>query len=149
MVTHLSTRAFKFLRHISRRSGLQCADEEIHDMGIRLLTLCGIAAKVEKERAPVLLVLSESEARALKIIEQHFAAEGHCPSARLLSRALGYRSSRSGHLMLQRLLNRGILARHAGRFNLVQKIGVEQRGNQAEMGNPNGPFVDSENAGVV
>ena len=52
MTTHLSTRAFKFLRKISRKTGLEKSDEEIHDIGTRLLCLCHVAtnAKVREEK---------------------------------------------------------------------------------------------------
>ena len=37
----------KFLRKISRKSGLQYTDEEVHDMGVRLLSLCHIATSAK------------------------------------------------------------------------------------------------------
>jgi hypothetical protein len=51
MTPQLSTRAFKFLRKISRKSGLQYTDEEVHDMGVRFLGLCHIATNAKKREA--------------------------------------------------------------------------------------------------
>lgn len=59
-------------------------------MGVRLFTLCKIAARGEKERAAVRATFTDAEVKAAKAIREHFAATGNNPSARELSRALGY-----------------------------------------------------------
>jgi hypothetical protein len=68
---------------------------------------------------------TDAEAQAIKAVQEHFAATGSIPSARVLSRALGYRSSRFGHLLLQRLLNRGNLIRRGNSLALGQKVVLE------------------------
>jgi hypothetical protein len=115
MTLTLSTRAFKFLRKINRKSGLQNTDEEIHDIGMRLLSLCHIAAEVkDREEKALQNSLTEGEIKALHALSEHFLATGRLSSARELAYALGYRSSRSGHLLLQRLLCKGVLTKRAG-----------------------------------
>jgi len=125
MIPFLSINAFKFLRSISRKLGLECSDEEIHDMGIRLLTLCEIVVKGEEERVKAVSIFTVVEAEGLKAIQEHYAAKGNIPSARTLSRLLGYRSSRSGHLLLQRFLDRGILIRRGSGLALKQNVARE------------------------
>jgi hypothetical protein len=121
MVPHLSTRAFKFLRHISKKSGLQYSDVEIHDMGIRLLTLCQAAAEGETEGKSTSAALTGMEIEAIKFIKQKFTKTGNFPSVRILSTALGYRSSPSGYLMFRRLVSKGILARRDGRLVIAER----------------------------
>ena len=98
MTPQLSTRAFKFLRKISRKSGLQHTDDEVHDIGVRLLSLCNIAANAKKREAEHLqTLLTELEIKALRVLREQYADTGRVSSVRELSRALGYQSSRSGH----------------------------------------------------
>ena len=40
MIPILSTRAFKYLKKIDRNIGFQHSDEEVHEIGARLLHLC-------------------------------------------------------------------------------------------------------------
>src|SRR6266581_3165739 len=100
MTSPLSTRAFKFLQRISRKSGLQYTNEDIHDMGTRLLGLCHVAARIKnREDGSLQVLLTEIEIKTLRILREQFAATGRISSARELSQALGYRSSRSGHML--------------------------------------------------
>src|ERR1051325_780247 len=102
MIPTLSTRAFKHLHKISRKAGLQSTDEGIHDIGIRLLGLCHIAANVKNREDKALKnLLTEPEIKALDVLCKQFIVMGRLLSARELSCALGYKSSRSGHLLLQ------------------------------------------------
>ena len=73
MTTTLSTRAFKHLHKISRKAGLQNTDEEIHDMGVRLLGLCHVAANVKNREDKTLKdLLTEAEAKALEFLRKQF-----------------------------------------------------------------------------
>ena len=122
MIPPLSTRAFKYLQKINRKSGLETTDEVIFDMGARLISLCQIVAgATDREEQHLKNLLTEPEAKALRILGQQFATTGHLCSARELSRALGYQSSRSGHLLLHRLLSKGVLAKHAGQLSFVRE----------------------------
>ena len=102
-----------------QKAGLQCSDDEIHDLGIRLLTLCQAAADTEKESRTLSAVLTGVEIEAIKFIKQELARTGTFPSVRILATALGYRSSRSGHVMVRRLESKGILGHRGGRLAIV------------------------------
>lgn len=122
MIPILSTRTFKHLRKIQRKSGIESTDEEIHDMGVRFLGLCHIAASVKnQEEKAVQDLLTEPEKEALQVLRQQYAATGSFPSVRGLSSALGYQSSRSGHVLLQRLLSKGFLVKRGGHLSLVRE----------------------------
>jgi hypothetical protein len=122
MIPTLSTRTFKHLRKISRKSGFQAADEEIIDMGIRLLNLCQIAANVKnREERAVKDLLTKPEMEALGILRLQFTVTGRLLSARELSSAMKYQSSRSGHLLLQGLFHKGFLVKRNGRLTFVLK----------------------------
>ena len=90
-------------------------------MGVRLLGLCHIAtnARNRKTRSHEDL-LTEAEIKALEVLRKQFTATSRLFSARELSHALGYRSSRSGHVLLQRLLTKGVLIKRAGQLVLVE-----------------------------
>jgi hypothetical protein len=122
MIPPLSTRAFKYLQKINRKSGLETTDEVIFDMGARLLGLCEIVVSPrDREEQHLKNLLTEPETKALRILRRQFAATGQLCSARELSRAMGYQSSRSGHLLLHRLLSKGVLAKHAGQLSFVRE----------------------------
>ena len=65
-------------------------------------------------------VLSEREERALRFIQKHLKA-GHSPSVREVAKELGFRSSRSGFLVIEKLLSKGFLERDCGRCRPVAK----------------------------
>lgn len=122
MIPTLSTREFKHLQKISQKAGLQNTDEEIHDMGVRLVGLCHIAANVKNREDKALKdLLTEPELKALEILRKQFATTGRLASARELSRALEYKSSRSGHLLLQSLLTKRFLIRIGGHLTLPRE----------------------------
>ena len=122
MIPTLSTRAFKHLHKISRKDGLQNTDEEIHDMGVRLLSLCHIAANVKNREDKTLKnLLTETEIQALEILRKQFTTSGRLSSVRELSNALGYKSSRSGHLVLQSLLTKKLLVRIGGQLTFPRE----------------------------
>ena len=121
MTPQLSTRAFKFLRKISRKSGLQHTDDEVHDIGVRLLSLCNIAANAKKREAEHLqTLLTELEIKALRVLREQYADTGRVSSVRELSRALGYQSSRSGHVLLHRLISKGVLLKGTGQLTFTE-----------------------------
>jgi len=122
MIPRLSTRAFIFLRKVDQRTGLQNTAEEIHDIGERLLGLCQIALNgTDREDKALGGLLTETETNALGVLRNQFATTGRLSSARELSHALGYQSSSSGHLLLQRLMSKGILVRRAGQLTLARE----------------------------
>jgi hypothetical protein len=118
----LSTRAFKYLRKCDPMSGLQHTDEEVHEIGARLLHLCHVAADSKEKEARLLQgLLTEAEVKGLRVLEEKFAITGRLCSAREFSLALGYKSSRSGHSILHRLLCKGLLVKSAGHLVFSQK----------------------------
>jgi len=120
----LSTRAFKYLHKISRKAGLQYSDEEVHDVGVRLLGLCHLAVNAKNREARHLRnLLTEVEIKAVRSLRERFAETGRLASARELSHALGYQSSRSGHLLLHRLLTKGVLVKRAGQIMFAELKG--------------------------
>ena len=122
MIPILSTRAFKYLKKIDRNIGFQHSDEEFHEIGARLLHLCQVAVdSKEREARHLRDLLTEVEVKALRVLIEQSINTGRVCSARELSIALGYKSSRSGHLLLQRLLSKGLLVKNAGRLALGQK----------------------------
>jgi hypothetical protein len=122
MTPTLSTRAFKYLRKCDRRVGLRHTDEEIHEIGARLLHLCHVAVEAKEKDAKRLWgLLTEPEVKAFRILREQFINSGRLCSARELALALGYKSSRSGHLVLQRLLCKGSLVKSAGHLVFRQK----------------------------
>jgi hypothetical protein len=122
MIPALSTRAFKYLRKIDRRIGLRHTDEEVHEIGARLLHLCHVAVdSKERETKRLQNLLTEVEVRALHVLREQLVITGRLCSARELSRALGYQSSRSGHLILKSLLYKGLLIKSARQLGLSQK----------------------------
>ena len=122
MTPTLSTRAFKYLRKCDRRVGLRHTDEEIHEIGARLLHLCHVAVEAkEREAREIRSLLTDTEVKAVRILKERFITNGQLCSARELSRALGFQSSRSGHLILQRLLCKGLLVKSAGHLVFSKK----------------------------
>jgi hypothetical protein len=90
-------------------------------MGVRLLGLCHIATNARnRETKGHENLLTETEIKALGVLRQQFTATSRLSSARELSQALGYRSSRSGHLLLHRLLTKGALIKRAGHVMLTE-----------------------------
>jgi hypothetical protein len=93
------------------------ADEETHDMGIRLMSLCHVAASIKnREHRGLKGLLTDTEMKALEILRQQFTVTGHILSARELSSALGYKSSRSGFLLLQSLCAKRLLVEIGGQL---------------------------------
>lgn len=85
-------------------------------MGVRLLTLGALvtnAGDSQEMDSPYQLTAPETE--ALRHIRKKFTNTGSFPSARELSRTLGYQSSRSGHRLINQLIAKGILARARGK----------------------------------
>jgi len=122
MVPTLSARAFKYLRKCDRMVGIQHTDEEVHEIGARLLHLCHVAVEAKEKDAKGLRgLLTEVEIRALRVLNGNLVSTGQLCSARELSRALGFQSSRSGHLILQRLLCKGLLVKSAGHLVFSKK----------------------------
>jgi hypothetical protein len=121
----LSTRAFKHLRRITNQNSLHSTDEEIHDMGRRLSVICAVLSK-PGEAWKAHFDVTEQEAAALHAIKEA-AGTSQAPSARNISRSLGYASSRSGHVLLRRLLDKRLLVKRRGRLEL--KGDLEATGN--------------------
>jgi hypothetical protein len=116
----ISGRALKHLKRIAGRSG-NVGDEEIYDMGKRLLTLCDVLTepKAVSNDTPE---LSNDEQAAMEIIYQRARNGEDLPSTRELSRLLKFKSSRSGFLLLVRLLDKGLLRKRGRRLELMSEI---------------------------
>jgi hypothetical protein len=143
----LSTRAYKYLRKIDRSIGLQHTDEEVHEIGTRLLHLCQVVLdSKEREERRLRGLLAEVEIRALRVLDENLVNTGRLCSARALANALGYKSSRSGHLILQRLLCKGLLLKRAGQFVFSQKYEwrLECDGNLPVLENKDGKDGDGD-----
>jgi predicted HTH transcriptional regulator len=92
------------------------SDDELHEMGWRLLRLFSILATPSKTKT---MEISEQELKALKFLSHQVHVNTRTPSVRELATALGLRSSRSGHRMLARLVKRGLITRDGeGKLNL-------------------------------
>lgn len=90
-------------------------------MGARLLGLCHIVAGAKnREDERLQTLLTEREIKALRILHEQYAATGRISSARELSEALGYQSSRSGHMLLHGLLTKGVLIRRTGHLTFTE-----------------------------
>jgi hypothetical protein len=116
----ISGRALKHLKRIAGRSG-NISDEAIYDMGRRLLTLCDVLSEpkaVSKETPE----LSKDEQSAMEIIQQRARNGEAMPSTRELSRLLKFKSSRSGFLLLVRLLDKGLQRKRGRRLELMSEI---------------------------
>ncbi len=90
---------------------------KIRPEGLRLLGLSHVAANIKSREDKVLKnLLTETEVKALETLRRQFSVVGRLSSARELSNALGYKSSRSGHLILQSLLTKELLVRSGGKL---------------------------------
>src|SRR4051812_22154852 len=96
----ISTREFRHLWKITKAAGHALRDEEIYALATRILDLCKALTK-KPESA---LELTEQESKAFEIIKRIPTI-----SARSLSQKLGYKSSRSGHMLIQRLINKQVI----------------------------------------
>ena len=104
---------------MTRQAGFHLSDEDVYDMGNRLMNICAVIGKPADDEKQD-FDLSESESLAVEFIKK--SAKGSPLSSRTLSRALGYKSSRSGHILLHRLLNKGVLERRRGRIELKREM---------------------------
>ena len=116
MPKQLSTRAFKFLQKTARKLGLQHNDEDVFEMGTRLLALSDVVSGFNEKENRFEILLNEQEINALRVLRNQFTLTGRICSARELSRALGYQSSRSGHILLHRLITKGVLVKRTGQL---------------------------------
>ena len=110
----------KHLKKISGRSA-NISDEAIYDLGKRLLTLCDVLTepKAVSNDTPE---LSNDEQAAMEIIYQRSRNGETMPSTRELARFLKFKSSRSGFLLLVRLLDKGLLRKRGRRLELMSEI---------------------------
>ena len=107
--TQLSQEAFEELREIARAEIADpMTDPEIQEMGVNLLQIFKLLTRrpLEKNRPP----LTEQESTALAFI-RHEQDHGRTPSTRSLARTMGFRSSRSGHRMIETLVSKGYVTR--------------------------------------
>lgn len=84
-------------------------DDEIEDMGIRLLRLFSII--VTQEPKPACVQLAKQEQKALAFIGSEIK-QGRSPSLRQLTQAVGLKSSRSGYRLLNKLISKGQVVRN-------------------------------------
>jgi len=113
----LSPQALADLKVIAREEIKgDLSDDELQEMGIRLLRLFSILTSPSKTQT---IEVSDQELRALKFLSHEIHLNARMPSVRELAAALGLRSSRSGHRMLSRLMKRELIARDGeGKLNL-------------------------------
>lgn len=105
----LSEKAFEELLVIVREEfGEQITDDDVEDIGIRLLQLYKFLATPDVSRSAI--KMTESEARAVAFL-QNANGNGNSPSIRNLCKAMGFRSSRSGFRLLNTLMSKGLVRR--------------------------------------
>jgi len=101
----LSAEAFEELRTIAREEIEELmTDEQIEQMGIDLLNLFSVLATPME--GMIRNKLNDHEFKALMFLKTEID-QNRSPSVRQLSKAMGLRSSRSGH----KLIDRGFLTR--------------------------------------
>src|SRR5258705_9792369 len=115
----LSTRAFKHLRRITKGGAGQLSDVDIHDLGRRLAGICTVLSTPE-EASKRDFDVTDQESAALRLIRED--VQNSIVSARTISRSLGYASSRSGHLLLHRPIDKGFLIRRYGRIEMKRHM---------------------------
>jgi len=121
----LSPKAFEELREIVRDEyGETTADQEIHEMGTRLLRLFNtllVSDSKDLSQAGTQGPLTEKELKVLEFIK-HSMKEKRRPSVRGISRAMGLRSSRSGFRLLRSLIGRGLVYRgQKGELRIIER----------------------------
>jgi len=103
----LSTQAFAELEAITLEEfGDTLSDQEIEDMGVRLLRLFDIMTKDVPAPTPEKIVVTQQERKGLDFLRQEINC-GRSPSVRAFAKAMGFRSSRSGFRMLKLFISRG------------------------------------------
>jgi hypothetical protein len=122
----LSRRAFKHLRKITRQAGIRVLEEDVHDMGRRLENICALLSKPDAPLKPD-IDLTTQEIAAIRVIKQMVPDSRNRLSARKLSHALGYASSRSGHLLLHRLIDKGVLIQRKGSIEFKRDIEIKAK----------------------
>ena len=111
----LSKEAFDRLKEIYREEfGGNALDDELHDIGIRLLKLLKLLVELDsgsqgqQENIPE---VTEREFQVLKYLHHGIYHDAHRVTIRGLAAAAGLRSSRSGFRLLQKLIRRGLTYR--------------------------------------
>lgn len=108
--THrLSAEAMNDLRAIVQKEiSESMTDEEIEDMGIKLLRLFSIL--VTQEPKPAGIQPTDQEQKALDFLDAEIK-KSRSPSVRELARMMGLKSSRSGYELLKKLITQGLVKR--------------------------------------
>lgn len=118
----LSKEAFRELKEIAHKDyGNSMPDSEIEEMGERLLRLFSLLSpgKQDSQRG---IELTDQESMVLEYIQKEMESQRH-PSARSISKLLGFRSSRSGFRFLNGLIERGLLVRNEkGKLSLTWEL---------------------------
>jgi len=108
----LSAQALKELRAIAEEEyEEQMTDEEIEEMGLRLLRFFSIIYDESLFSKPIKIKLTERESKALRYIHQCIYHDKKQPTVRGITQALGLRSSRSGFKILNSLIGQDIVYR--------------------------------------
>ena len=125
-ITELSPEAFDELKAlVIEEYGDTMTDDEITAMGLRLLNLFSLllspyTEKAEQRSGPE---LSDKEQQALTYIATCLELHGRSPSVREVAKAVGYRSSRSGLKVINRLIHRGSIERIAdGQLQITRSL---------------------------
>ena len=117
----LSSQALKELKQIAHvEMGRELSDEEVSEMGIRLLRLFDLLTikNNSTEKHP-----TDDQRKALNYI-QSMHRESKRPTVRGIAQAIGRRSSRSGARMLESLVKGGYLHRR-GSESLIKSESQE------------------------
>jgi len=119
----LSVKAFSELKRISGEEfDMELSDHEIEEMGMRLLRILSILLPDNPEPVTMTISFTQQESDGINFIHEEIH-RGRSPSVRQFSWAMGLRSSRSGHRLLNRLMEQGWIYRNdEGKLCLTERI---------------------------
>ena len=128
----LSPEAFRGLKEIVKDEICeQMEDSEIENMGIRLLRLFSILGVDQAKKEVQGIEVSEQELKVLTFLREEICGQKRSPSVREISRAAGFRSSRSGFRLLNRLIKRGLIFRsQKGQLGLSSSVCSRKKADQ-------------------
>jgi len=124
---HLSPAALKELKAITAQEypNESMTDEEIEKMGLRLLRYFASLVPAEASKPLRRIEVTENERKVLSFLHSEIVHNNRNPSVRDVAHFLGFRSSRSGHKMIDQLKRKGLLFRNL-QGRLEPAPGVEE-----------------------
>jgi len=123
--SQLSAQAFQKLKRIVQDEFGDMPNNEIEEMGIRLLRLFSILKTVTSPKGKGCsdIAVSDQEFKALKYLHHAIYHENKAPSVRDITIAVGFSSSRSGFRLLNKLMERGFVYRDTdGKLQLAEHV---------------------------